>query len=223
MTGDHKQFSGHDDLSVQNMLGSHVVLLTACLREFINETHASRVESIKNDLSLMTTVENLKKDTNAMKADLVHTHTDVENVKKELNELKASGAASSIGRMPKSCDDLQKIGYWKSGLFSVMDNKTVDNVYCDFTKPTNDAGFQKLIGYVDVKTSPVYFYAQKTSNSVKRNAAIPFDLLRFNVGNAMNTSGIFVARTSGKYFFSFSGLSSRSVLLGRVELQQRIG
>ncbi|EFX60624.1 hypothetical protein DAPPUDRAFT_342342 [Daphnia pulex] len=109
MTGDHKQFSGHDDLSVQNLLGSHVVLLTACLREFIknsqfyststqlmanviatvenlkkemtgivtktdlaqtvqrlDETHASRVESIKNDLSLMTTVENLKKDTNGV-------------------------------------------------------------------------------------------------------------------------------------------------------------
>ncbi|EFX70892.1 hypothetical protein DAPPUDRAFT_256561 [Daphnia pulex] len=149
----------------------------------------------------MTTVENLKKDTNATKADLVHTHADVENVKKELNDLKAqilanvtatienvkhemitktdlaqttqrldeiqtsrvesfkkeltnvmttveilekntnaSSAASSIGRMPKSCDDLQKIGHRKSGLFSVMGNTTVDNIYCDFTKPVNDAG-----------------------------------------------------------------------------------
>jgi hypothetical protein len=75
-----------------------------------------------------------------------------------------------------------------------------------------------LIGYVDVKTSAVYFHAQKTSNSVKINANIQFNLLRLNVGNAMNTSGIFVAPTSGKYFVSFSGLSSRSVL-GKVELQ----
>ena len=51
-----------------------------------------------------------------------------------------------------------------------------------------------MIGYVDVKTSPVYFYAQKTSHSLALNAAIPFDLLILNVGNAMNTSGIFVAR-----------------------------
>jgi hypothetical protein len=49
-------------------------------------------------------------------------------------------APSSIGRMPKSCDDLQKIGHRKSGLFSVIGNKTVDNIYCDFTKPVTDAG-----------------------------------------------------------------------------------
>ena len=57
-----------------------------------------------------------------------------------LIHLTASAASTSIGRMPKSCDDLQKIGHRKSGLFSVMGNKTVDNVYCDFTKPTHDPG-----------------------------------------------------------------------------------
>jgi hypothetical protein len=51
-----------------------------------------------------------------------------------------ASAAASIGRMPNSCDDLQKIGHRKSGLFSVIGNKTVDNVYCDFTKSINDAG-----------------------------------------------------------------------------------
>jgi hypothetical protein len=54
--------------------------------------------------------------------------------------LTANVAATSIGRIPKSCDDLQKIGHRKSGLFPVMGNKTVDNVYCDFAKPTNDPG-----------------------------------------------------------------------------------
>ncbi len=37
-------------------------------------------------------------------------------------------APSSIGRMPESCNDLHKIGHRKSGLFTVMGNKTVDNV-----------------------------------------------------------------------------------------------
>ncbi|XP_046447848.1 uncharacterized protein LOC124196719 isoform X1 [Daphnia pulex] len=52
-------FTNYNDHSMQNTLGSHVVLLTTCLRD------------------LKTT-----------KADLVHTHSEVENVKKELNKLK---------------------------------------------------------------------------------------------------------------------------------------
>jgi hypothetical protein len=57
-----------------------------------------------------------------------------------IDRLLPVSAASKIGRMPKSCDDFHKIGHRKSGLFSVMGNKTVDNVYCDFTMPTTDAG-----------------------------------------------------------------------------------
>jgi hypothetical protein len=52
----------------------------------------------------------------------------------------SASAATGIGRIPKSCDDLHRIGHRKSGLFPVMGTKTVDNVYCDFTKPTNDPG-----------------------------------------------------------------------------------
>ncbi len=55
-----------------------------------------------------------------------------------------ANAPSSIGRMPKSCDDLQQIGHTKSGFFTVMGKKTIDNVYCDFTKPINDDG--KIVG-----------------------------------------------------------------------------
>jgi hypothetical protein len=42
--------------------------------------------------------------------------------------------------MPKSCADPQQIGHRKSGLFSVKGNKTIDNIYCDFTKPMTEAG-----------------------------------------------------------------------------------
>jgi hypothetical protein len=51
--------------------------------------------------------------------------------------------------MPKSCDDLQKIGHRKSGFFTVMGKKTVDNVYCDFTKPINDGGESTIIALLD--------------------------------------------------------------------------
>lgn len=50
------------------------------------------------------------------------------------------------------------------------------------------------------------------------NATIPFELLILNLGNAMNTSGIFVVPTSGKYFFIYSGVSEFTTV-ARVELQ----
>ncbi len=43
-----------------------------------------------------------------------------------------------------------------------------------------------------------------------------------NVGNAMSSSGLFVAPKSGKYFFAFSGLSDRASS-ARVEFQMKTG
>jgi hypothetical protein len=68
-------------------------------------------------------------------------------------------------------------------------------------------GFQKVVGHFDVKTTPVYFHAQKSSSHVSIHTMVPFDLLRLNVGNAMSTTGIFVAPKTGKYFFALSGLT----------------
>lgn len=77
-----------------------------------------------------------------------------------------------------------------------------------------------MIGYVDVKSGPVYFYAQRTTNHASVNTVIPFDRLVLNVGNAMNSTGIFVAPTSGKYYFSFSAISLLNSI-GRVDLQMK--
>ena len=71
-----------------------------------------------------------------------------------------------------------------------------------------------------MKTSPVYFHAQKTTNYGNVNTTIPFAILRLNVGNAMSTSGIFLAPKSGKYFFAYSGLSEGSIH-ANVELQMK--
>ena len=71
------------------------------------------------------------------------------------------------------------------------------------------AGFQTFIGYADVKSTPVYFYVQTNVHRSTINTAIPFEVTRTNVGNAMNPStGIFTAPRPGKYFFTYSGISS---------------
>ncbi len=69
-------------------------------------------------------------------------------------------------------------------------------------------GFQKWIGYVDVKSAPVHFYVQRNSSFNTTKTPIPFDLAVMNEGNAMNlTSGIFTAPRPGIYFFSFTALA----------------
>jgi hypothetical protein len=68
------------------------------------------------------------------------------------------------------------------------------------------SGFQKWIGYADVKTTPVHFYVQRNSNFKKESTPIPFDVARVNEGNAMDlTTGKFTAPAPGIYFFSFAG------------------
>jgi hypothetical protein len=111
-----------------------------------------------------------------------------------------------------------------------MADKQIKNVYCDFTKPSDGAGtikcfanhfrcpfsldfwpldFQKLIGTVDVKSTPAYFYAQKTSSYSVANTVVPFESTKTNVGGAFDTAtGEFTVPAAGKYFFVFSCLSS---------------
>jgi hypothetical protein len=70
-------------------------------------------------------------------------------------------------------------------------------------------GFEKQIGYVDVKSLPTYFYVQKNTNFSTTNIPIPFEITKLNIGNAMNlSSGKFTAPRTGTYYFSFTGLVS---------------
>ncbi|XP_046642629.1 uncharacterized protein LOC124327676 [Daphnia pulicaria] len=113
----------------------------------LDKTHTS-VESLKNELTnVITTVQNMKLDTNENTEGLVVTNTKVQELTSQLTK---STAASSIGKIPASCEDLQQIGHKKSGLYSVMGSKQVENVYCDFTKPTGGSlflFFQGLAGF----------------------------------------------------------------------------
>jgi hypothetical protein len=138
-------------------------------------------------------------------------------------------SAGAINGLPSSCADLKMIGHIWSGFYSVMGTAKMESVYCDFTKLPDNAGkcfrftlfscnyiyifysigFQKWIGYVDVKSAPVYFYVQRNSKFSTQNTPIPFDLAVVNEGNAMNlSSGKFTAPRPGIYFFSFSAVTS---------------
>ncbi|KAK4011391.1 hypothetical protein OUZ56_020505 [Daphnia magna] len=112
-----------------------------------------------------------------------------------------------VDRMPSSCEDLWKTGHTLSGLYSVVGVSMVESVYCDFSKMPHESGFQNWIGFVDIKSSPTYFYVRKLYNYFAQlTTPIPFETEIVNVGRSMNlTTGIFTAPRTGKYFFSASG------------------
>jgi hypothetical protein len=69
------------------------------------------------------------------------------------------------------------------------------------------AGFQTFIGYVDVKSAPVYFFVYRYWDWNQIHTPITFNAEILNIGRAMNSqTGKFVAPRAGKYFFSASGV-----------------
>ena len=79
--------------------------------------------------------------------------------------------------------------------------------------------FQKRIGYVDVKSSPVHFYVQREKSFKTKHTPIPFDVERLNVGGPMNLkSGVFTAPRDGIYSFSFTGLVNLPASTSRAHL-----
>jgi hypothetical protein len=56
-----------------------------------------------------------------------------------LGQFECTGT-EALTRMPTSCQDLWLIGHTLNGFFSVMGSKTMESVYCDFTKIPGDEG-----------------------------------------------------------------------------------
>ena len=65
-----------------------------------------------------------------------------------------------------------------------------------------------MIGFNDIKSTPVYFYVQRNSDYGSKGTNIPFTVERLNIGGGMVIrTGIFTVPKSGRYFFSFSGVA----------------
>ncbi|XP_057376929.1 uncharacterized protein LOC130698166 [Daphnia carinata] len=145
--------------------------------------------------------------------------SDLADQVSKLNDLiiafAASAAVTMLSSMPSSCADLKSLGYHRSGIFSVKGTNQVQSVYCDFTK---QVGVAELMGIVDVKTKRIYFHAQRASIYSTAGTAVQFESFRVNVGDAMQTSGIFTAPVPGTYYFALSGISTQNGA-ARVDLQ----
>ena len=81
------------------------------------------------------------------------------------------------------------------------------------------ADFQNRIGYVDVKSSPVYFDLQRFYDFSTTETPISFDYERLNVDGAVNsTSGKFTAPLDEIYSFSFTEVAYIPPVLKNVYL-----
>ncbi|KAK4011418.1 hypothetical protein OUZ56_020535 [Daphnia magna] len=125
----------------------------------------------------------------------------------QVSRLRCRGKAKTEA-MPRSCEDLWRMGHNLNGIYSVKGAKQMETVFCQFDKRPNEQDFQKRIGYQDIKTRPVYFFVQRLKNFSEELIPIPFDRDLVNIGGAMDShSGVFTAPFKGTYFFSFAGLA----------------
>jgi hypothetical protein len=74
------------------------------------------------------------------------TQLDTSSGVHTLGRFECSGQVAVTG-MPKSCEDIWRIGHTLSGLYSVIGNQMVESVYCDFTKLPGDSGKHFFLPY----------------------------------------------------------------------------
>jgi hypothetical protein len=134
------------------------------------------------------------------------------------------------------------MGHKLSGFFSVKGSKQMEMIYCNFNpnkqgrrrpiigpkcfylkgdlSSSSLTDTEKWIGYADVKSAPVHFYAKRSTNFNTIGTPILFEFSRVNEGNAMDlNTGKFTAPRPGIYFFSFTGLASFPASSFRVNLE----
>jgi len=130
---------------------------------------------------------------------------------------------------PSSCRQLSTIGHYLDGLYLVAnpDTNKIETVYCDFASSTRKYTLSKkmnffkflyqllflvsetVYGNVDVKTTSIHFFVQRSTYFNLTNTVISFDIEWLNEGEAMNlATGIFTVPLDGIYHFQFSALKA---------------
>ncbi|KAI9557850.1 C1q and tumor necrosis factor-related protein 2 [Daphnia sinensis] len=192
-------------------LKDNYVEMQQLLAEKDRRLDALERENVKSKKTLEAQVTRLEAKTRRMEIEAIEQKSQLTALQQQ-NALRSGTRAEIATRqattpiIPRSCANVQCNGNTVSGLYPIMGTSSVEMVFCDFTKATTDANFQRRIGYVDVKTAPVYFYVQKNNSFATAYVPIPFEVARVNIGGAMNlTSGTFTAPRAGTYFFSYTG------------------
>lgn len=63
------------------------------------------------------------------------------------------------------------------------------------------------VGYIDIKSAPVYFFIEKDADHYTHDTPIPFEIEKKNIGNAIDIkTGVFIAPKPEIYYFAYSGI-----------------
>jgi hypothetical protein len=77
----------------------------------------------------------------ALEADAIEQKSVIAALQQSVSGTQVAAAnRQGTSTVPRSCADLKCKGETISGLYSIMGAKSVEMVYCDFSKATNDAG-----------------------------------------------------------------------------------
>jgi hypothetical protein len=83
------------------------------------------------------------------------TQLDTSSGVHTLGRFECSGQVAVTG-MPRSCEDIWRIGHTLSGLYSVIGNQMVESVYCDLNKLPGESGKHFFLPYFYLKQFSIF-------------------------------------------------------------------